>query len=197
MKAVMASVPPDILAWRKRTGADRFDEMWEGVLHMVAMPNRDHQDLEWAIETWLRKHWVHGGHGRAHHNVNVAAPGGWPDDYRIPDLILLCPDRYAIDRNEYFDGAPTVVVEIVSPGDESYEKHDFYARLAVPEVWMIDRDTKLPEIWVLGEKAYVRTQPDADGWLASGVTNVQLFGNGDGCLHMRIAGADDTAESLP
>jgi hypothetical protein len=44
----MARVPSDLLAWRKTTGADRFDEMWEGVLHMVAAPNREHQDLEGA-----------------------------------------------------------------------------------------------------------------------------------------------------
>ena len=30
MKAVMSKVPPDILAWRKHTGADRWDEMWDG-----------------------------------------------------------------------------------------------------------------------------------------------------------------------
>ncbi len=34
MKAVMASVPEHILEWRRRTGADQWDEMWEGVLHM-------------------------------------------------------------------------------------------------------------------------------------------------------------------
>ena len=48
MKAVMPSVPPEILEWRKRTGADRWDEMWEGVLHMGPTPNYDHQDLEWG-----------------------------------------------------------------------------------------------------------------------------------------------------
>ena len=51
MRAVMPEVPPDILAWRKRTGADMWDEMWEGVLHMAPMPNREHQDLEGAMET--------------------------------------------------------------------------------------------------------------------------------------------------
>jgi Uma2 family endonuclease len=59
----------------------------------------------------------------------VAPPGGWPDNHRIPDLVLLTPARFAIDRNEYFEGAPDVVVEIRSPGDESYEKRDFYAAL--------------------------------------------------------------------
>ena len=43
MRAVIPEVPPDILAWRKRTGSDMWDEMWEGVLHMAPMPNREHQ----------------------------------------------------------------------------------------------------------------------------------------------------------
>ena len=79
----------------------------------------------------------------------MASPGGWPDDYRIPDLVLLTPERFQIDRDEYFDGAPTVVVEIRSRGDETIEKLPFYAKIGVPEVWIIDRDTKTPEIHVL------------------------------------------------
>jgi len=41
MSAVIPAVSPDLLAWRKRTGADRWDERWEGVLHMASMPNED------------------------------------------------------------------------------------------------------------------------------------------------------------
>ncbi len=58
MRAVMPVVPPDILAWRKRTGADMWDEMWEGVLHMAPAPNREHQDLAGAMETYLRLRWA-------------------------------------------------------------------------------------------------------------------------------------------
>ena len=39
MKAVMANVPEHILEWRRRTGADQWDEMWEGVLHMAPSPS--------------------------------------------------------------------------------------------------------------------------------------------------------------
>ncbi len=38
MEAILPEVPPETLAWRKRTGNDRFDEMWEGVLHMTPAP---------------------------------------------------------------------------------------------------------------------------------------------------------------
>ena len=137
---------------------------------MPPMPNRDHQAFEGALERWLWRNWAQPGGNRVFHQINVASVGGWDDDYRIPDLVLLTPDRFCIDHNEYFEGPPTVVVEIHSDGDESYEKLDFYGRLGVPEVWILDRDTKRPEMFVMRGGEYERQGPDADGWLVSGAT---------------------------
>jgi Uma2 family endonuclease len=197
MKAVMAEVPPDILAWRKRTGADRWDEMWEGVLHMPPMPNREHQDLEGAMETYLRVHWARLRGCRVYHQINLASPGGWPNNYRIPDLVLLSPERFGIDHNEYFEGAPDVVVEIRSPGDESYDKLAFYAALGVPEVWIINRDSKEPEIYALQTGHYERRAADAAGWVLSTVTGIELRAGQSGKLAMRLAGDEKTHEELP
>ena len=72
----------------------------------------------------------------------MASVGGWPHDYRIPDIVLLTPDRFQIDHDEYYDGAPTVVIEIRSRGDETWDKMEFYAGIGVPEVWVVDRDTR-------------------------------------------------------
>jgi hypothetical protein len=58
MKAVMTDIPPFVLEWRKRTGAERWDEMWEGVLHMTPAPNRDHQNFLGDLETWVRIYWA-------------------------------------------------------------------------------------------------------------------------------------------
>ena len=197
MKAVMSEVPADLLAWRKRTGADRWDEMWQGVLHMPPMPNREHQELEWAMETYLRLHWARPRQAKVYHNINVASPAGWPHDYRIPDLVLVGPERFGIDRNEYFEGAPDVVVEIRSPGDESYEKLGFYACLGVSEVWVIDRDSKAPEIYVLGTGAYEPRTVDADGWVRSPSTSIELCTDNPGKLTMRLAGEEASREDLP
>jgi Uma2 family endonuclease len=197
MRAVMPEVPPEILAWRKRTGADMWDEMWEGVLHMAPAPNRAHQDFEGALETYLRLHWARPHGHRVYHNVNLALPGGWPDDYRIPDLLLLTPARFGIDHNEYFEGAPDVVVEIRSPGDESYEKLTFYAQLGVPEVWLIDRDSKSPTIHVLQAGAYVLQTANVEGWFLSAATGIELQVGRPGKLVLRLAGDDSTREEVP
>jgi Uma2 family endonuclease len=197
MKAVMSTVPEHILAWRRKTGADQWDEMWEGVLHIAPSPNRDHQDIEGALETWLRTYWtVRGGNG-VYHQINVAEPGTWPDNYRIPDLVLLTPARFHVDRNEYFNGGPDAVVEIHSPGDEAYEKFDFYAKVGVREVWIIDRDSCKPEIYVISGDHFVERPADSAGWVRSDVAGAELRGKADGELEIRLTGRDDTLAQLP
>jgi Uma2 family endonuclease len=197
MKGVMPSILPEILAWRKKTGADRYDEMWEGVLHMPPMPSRSHQDLEWSLETYLRICWARPREAKVYHQINLATIGGWPNNYRIPDLLLLMPERFAIDRDEYFEGAPNVVIELRSPGDETYEKFPFYAELGVPEIWVIHRDTREPEIHFLKRKRYKKQLPRSSGWLRSRETGVELRKGSSGKLAIRIAGDDATRQDLP
>ena len=174
MKAVMPEVEAGILDWRRRTGADRWDELWDGVLHMPPMPDRSHQVLELALGAWLKTFWAHPRGCKVYPPINLALPGRWPADYRIPDLVLLTPDRFHIDRNEYFEGGPTVVVEIRSPGDGSYEKLPFYAQLHVPEVWIVDRDTRQPEVFRLVDADYQPAPPDSDGWVLSSITGIHM-----------------------
>lgn len=197
MKGVMPIIPPELLAHRKLTGAYRWDEMWDGVLHMQPLPHLAQQDLEAEMEMYLRLRWAPGRGAKAYHQINVARPGGWPNDYRIPDLVILLPPRFAIDRNEYFEGGPDVVVEIHSPDDEAYEKLPFYARLGVPEVWIIHRDTKEPEIHVLKRGRYKKQAARADGWLRSPGTGVELRVGRPGKLAVRLAGDDASRQELP
>jgi Uma2 family endonuclease len=197
MKAVMADVPQHILEWRRRTGADQFDEMWEGVLHMTPSPNREHQDFEGTLEFWLRLHWARARSCRVYHQINVSEPGTWPNNYRVPDLVLLTSARFGIDRNEYFDGGPDVVVEIHSPGDESYEKLAFYAKVGVREVWIIDRDTRHPEIFVLAQNDDRPIAPRDGGWVISEVANIEMRPAANNQLEIRVIGEENTAALIP
>jgi Uma2 family endonuclease len=196
MKAVMASVPEHILEWRRRTGADQYDEMWEGVLHIAPVPNRDHQDFEFALEAWLRLHWAEPNGGQVYHQINVSEPGTWPNNYRVPDLVLLTPSRFEIDCNTYFDGGPDAVVEIRSPDDESYEKLDFYAKVGVREVWIIDRDVQSLEVFELVGNDYQPREENSEGWMWTEVANSEMRIVRDK-LEIRIAGRDDTLAKLP
>jgi hypothetical protein len=111
----MSAIPAEILAWRKRTGADRWDEMWEAVLHMPPAPNRDHQDLEWNLEFYLRMHWARPYRARVYHQINVAATCSWPHNYCIPDLVLLLSAATAIELRAGHSGK----LDIRVAGDEA------------------------------------------------------------------------------
>jgi Uma2 family endonuclease len=197
----MSTVTPDLLSqdpvWRRQTGNDKFDEMWEGVPHMTPAPKRSHQNFQWALETWLRTFWAASSGNQVFHDVNIASPGAWPRNYRVPELVLLTPDRFAIDHDDYFEGAPTVVVEIRSTGDETMEKLPFYARLGVPEVWIIDRGTWQPEVLALRDGQYQPQSPAADGWLDSAATGVRLRGETGNCLALQLAANEATRRNLP
>jgi Uma2 family endonuclease len=196
MKAVMPSVPPEILELRKRTGADQWDEMWNGVLHIMPVPNREHQDFEFELEAYLRRHWARPHGAKVYHQINLAPPGGWPDDYRIPDLVMVTPQRLHIDHNTYFEGATDGIVEIHSPEDEAYDKLPFYEELGVAEAWIIHRDTKVPEIYLLKKGRY-RKQRAVGGRVRSPLTGMELFASGSGKLVIRRVGEDSTAAELP
>jgi Uma2 family endonuclease len=193
----MANISADRIEQRRRSGADRWDEMWEGVLHMPPMPNRSHQELEWALETWLRQFWVPSSGGKCYHQINVASVGGWPNNYRIPDIVLLTPDRFGIDKNEYFEGGPTVVVEIRSPDDETYEKFDFYAAIGVNEIWVINRDTRRPEVYDRRGGEFAAVASDSAGYRASRSTQVRLGTTPTAKLILQLADDGTTRRELP
>ena len=189
MRAVILDMPQHWLDERRLTGAERFDEMWEGVLHVSPSPNFYHQNFVLDLAAFLKRHWAKPQGGQAIHEINVVHPddeADWIHNYRIPDIVLLSPDRLASNRNTYILGAPLVCVEIRSPRDESYEKLDFYVRLGVPEVWIIDRDTKEPTVFALGEGGHREVIPDAEGWVVSAAVGARMRATPGGQLAIRL-----------
>lgn len=89
------------------------------------------------------------------------------DDYRIPDLSFVAAGRQEVLAEEGARGGPDAVVEVRSPGDETYDKFPFYAALGVREVLIIPRDLKKPELHRLTGTQYQIVAPDPDGMLPS------------------------------
>ena len=199
MKAVIHEMPQHWLRERANTDAAQWDEMWEGVLHMPPMPNTMHQDFEGALASYLRYNWARPNRNRVFQQINLAPANepDWTKNYRVPDILLLTPDLMTIDQGTHFAGAPLVVIEIRSPGDETYEKLDFYAQLGVPEVWVIDRNTKAVELHALGGSSYNLIEQDARGWLRSSATGVEFRPGIAGKVQVRVNGNDATSEELP
>lgn len=198
-RAVLWQIPPDFEAWLRRVGLDERTEVWDGVLHVGPWPTGRHQALGGDLYLWLRTHWAACQHGRVFYERNVARPGlpDWRDDFRGPDLVLVKPDRYRLDLDTHFEGGPDVVVEIHTPGDESYEKLPFYFAVGVDEVWIIHRDTRVPQLFVRAAKALAETRSDRAGWLASPATGIELRAVAGARLAVRMAGAPVTEALLP
>jgi Uma2 family endonuclease len=117
------------LAERHRSGADRFDELWEGVLHVAPAPTGAHDDLLSQVMFLLTPPARAAGLVPGSGGFNL----GDPNDYRIPDGGIRRERSSAL----YFDTA-ALVIEVLSPNDETDAKLPFYAAHAVDEVLIID-----------------------------------------------------------
>jgi Uma2 family endonuclease len=175
MKAVIVRVSEEELARRRRLGLDRWDEMWEGVLHMPPAPNYEHQRILDRLIAWLGPLLESSGRGILRSGINVFHETAAVENYRIPDLTFVAQGReFVIAVDGIRGGPPDAVIEIRSHEDETYEKLPFFAALGVPEVIVIDRDTKRPEIFRLAGSQYVALQPDQYGWLGSTTLDIRL-----------------------
>jgi Uma2 family endonuclease len=121
-----------LLERRRRLGQDLFDEVWEGVLHVNPAPHSQHGRLEWQLAGILAPLAYSAGL-RALGQFNLGREG----DHRVPDGALIRPGPDAV----YLPTA-ALVLEIVSPGDESWEKLGFYASHRVDELLIVDPQEK-------------------------------------------------------
>jgi Uma2 family endonuclease len=172
MRAVLVHVTDSELANRRAKGLDRWDEMWEGVLHMTPAPSLAHQRILKELIKFLDPLLTGTRRGELVPGINLFEKS---DNYRIPDLTFVAHGRehiFSVDGVR--GGGPDAVIEIRSPEDETYDKLLFYGALAIREVVVIERDTKRPEIFRLAGSQYVALQPDADGWLRSETMTVKF-----------------------
>src|SRR5437016_3842709 len=103
MRAVMLEVSEELLVKRRALGHDRWDEIWQGELHMVPPPHGKHGRLEAKLFAFFDTHWESLGLGRVYLETGVKRPEAplqevaghpLPSDYRTPDLSFLLPERY-------------------------------------------------------------------------------------------------------
>lgn len=165
MRGVFLDVPEWIIDWRKKTGAWKHDESWEGVLHMGPASAGEHVSLQGGLFAALRKIVGRNRRGRVFLEINVREPGSGTSNYRVPDLSFFSKGRLHIYDGLWADGGPDLVVEIHSPGDDAGEKQPFYEMVGVRESVIVHRDTKEVALERLGEDGkFAGVAPDADGW---------------------------------
>ncbi len=143
---------------RRRMGGDRWDEVWEGIVHLVPSPTEEHQRLGAKILVATDSIATARGLSVAY-ELSLFQPGEWEKDYRNPDLIYYRPPvgpRLVTAE---------LVVEILSPGDETYQKLPFYYARGVKEVLVVEPKTRVPEL-------HTPAAPEQKGVVRSAVLGV-------------------------
>lgn len=130
-----------IIRRRRRLGIDRRDEVWNGVYVMPPDADNEHQSLS-TLLSWA----IIEGLGRRRDVIVLAGANisdradKWTKNYRVPDVAVFLPGNKAEDRRTHWLGGPDFAVEVVSPDDKSRKKLDFYAKVGVRELMLLDRE---------------------------------------------------------
>lgn len=117
----------------------RFCEFEDGELIMPSPVNVRHQELVRFLTVLLQMYVSSKRLGKVLNGPAVARlrPGLCYE----PDLFFVPQKQQALLKEQYFAGAPEMVVEVVSPGGRQYdlkEKAANYEKHGVREYWVID-----------------------------------------------------------
>ena len=125
---------------------NRFEEIVHGEVRIMPPPNPRHVDLIDELLSILLSQI-----DRREYRVTSSGAGlgveRIPLTYRIPDLMVFRADAYRRDRAEtagsdpYIWTVPELIVECLSPSNRKGPTQELladYARIAVPEVWLLD-----------------------------------------------------------
>lgn len=134
-------------------------EILDGELEMSPSPNVAHQRASGNLFAELR------AHVRAHGLGEVfAAPIDVILAYTtivVPDLVFVSNERAPLITKRAIEGAPDLLVEILSPSSTRRDRHTkaaLYARLGVTHYWIVDPEARTLEEFVrtdAGEYAVV------------------------------------------
>jgi Uma2 family endonuclease len=184
MRAVLLEVPEHMLEERRRLGIDGFDEMWDGVLHMVPPPSDHHQRAESELVAALLP-LARARNLVASVETGLFRPGQTASDYRVPDLVVSRPENRS---HHGVEGRAELVIELRSPHDETYHKLGFYAEMEVQQLLVIDPDTFSIEAYVLRGAQLMAVLPGPDQSVTIPCLEVSLSNPSPGML--RVCWAD-------
>lgn len=131
-------------------------ELLGGDLFQTPPPKPEHQEISVVLLQYLIPHVRSTLRGRVFH-----APLGVrlsEEDVPEPDLLVILERNLHRIGEQVIDGAPDLVVEILSPGTAGRDlgpKRDLYERHGVPEYWIVDPKARRIEVLVWTDGAYL------------------------------------------
>lgn len=140
------------IARRRRLGQDGRDEVWEGRYVVAPDPHGFHGEVSSEARALLKPAARRTGL-RATTTFNL----GHARDFRIPDAGLVSlPGRIWYDTAE-------LVVEVLSPGDDTFDKLDFYTAHGVRELLALDWRNRSVRCFALQEGQVERDRSEVLG----------------------------------
>ena len=131
-------------------------EVLNGELHITPPPTIQHQltsaNLFSALRDFVRRHDL--GY------VLYAPCGVYLPTHPVPvqpDIFFIQTERREIIEEEYVEGAPDLVVEVLSPSNWLYdrrEKFQAYQNAGVPEYWIVDYRARTIDVFFLEKGTY-------------------------------------------
>ncbi len=144
-----------IRRWREAR-VDRFDEVWDGVY--VVSPTRTNEHQHVCGKIYFAFEMTIGQTGLG--EVRLSSPISdreykWRRNYRLPDVAAYLYGSPAICKKSHWLGGPDFAVEVISPHDRSRKKLDFYAKVGVRELLLVDRKPWALELYRLRDGQFV------------------------------------------
>jgi Uma2 family endonuclease len=146
-------------------------EWVDGRVVIMSPENARHNDLAGFLNFVMRGFARQRSLG-AVHCLNFAIRLGAQHRLRVPDLMFISKEKADLIHPGYFEGAPDLVMEIVSPDSLSRdwrEKYWEYEAAGVREYWVIDPQHERMEVYGLSSDGTFQPIPEREGRVQSAV----------------------------
>jgi len=131
-------------------------EIHDGELSVTPAPGTRHQDTSIRLASLLLGHVTARGLGKVYAApIDVVLD---PHTVVQPDIVVVDTGRRAIITARAIEGAPTLVVEILSASTveiDRVRKRQLYARHGVPYYWIVDPEARAVEAYELQARGYI------------------------------------------
>lgn len=147
---------------------ERRYELIAGEIYMVPSPVPKHQDivgkLYMIFSSFVQAH----GLGRVFVSpLDVVLS---KEDVLQPDILFISKDRESIIAERNIQGAPDLVVEVLSPGTADRDrtlKRTRYLKFGVREYWIVDPQSKSIEVLKAGQSDFETVRVYSEGATAT------------------------------
>ena len=130
-------------------------EILEGELAVTPAPTPKHQNASVNLTAILSQHIKANELGKLYHApIDLILES---TSVLQPDLLFVAKARHNIISGRGIEGAPDLVIEILSPTttrNDRVNKAQIYARHKVPAYWIVDPEQETVEVYLLSMDGY-------------------------------------------